>query len=65
MIADFAVGVPRGRNLQGKVVLYRQNLSTIDIIRGEQVSWWLGLVYVQTFVVGNMASVKWKAWPLF
>jgi len=38
MIADFAVGVPRGRNLQGKVVLYRQNLSTIDIIRGEQVS---------------------------
>jgi len=35
---DYVVGVPRGRQLQGKVVIYRQNLTTIDTIRGEQVN---------------------------
>ncbi|WAQ93469.1 ITA2-like protein [Mya arenaria] len=39
---DYAVGVPRGRQLQGKVVLYRQNLTIIDIIRGEQFGSYFG-----------------------
>ncbi|XP_052821061.1 integrin alpha-8-like isoform X1 [Mya arenaria] len=41
-IEDYAVGVPRGRQLQGKVVLYRQNLTIIDIIRGEQFGSYFG-----------------------
>ncbi|WAR14263.1 ITA8-like protein [Mya arenaria] len=40
--SNYAVGVPRGRQLQGKVVLYRQNLTIIDIIRGEQFGSYFG-----------------------
>ena len=38
IFTDYVVGVPRGRQLQGKVVIYTQNLTLIKTIKGEQVS---------------------------
>ncbi|XP_052258576.1 integrin alpha-8-like isoform X2 [Dreissena polymorpha] len=50
---DYVVGVPRGRTLQGKVVLYAQNLTIIDTIFGEQFASYFGYSVAVTDVDGD------------
>lgn len=50
---DYAVGVPRGRQLHGKVVLYTQNLTIIDTIRGEQFASYFGYSVAVSDLDGN------------
>ncbi|XP_060592607.1 integrin alpha-V-like isoform X3 [Ruditapes philippinarum] len=50
---DYVVGVPRGRQLQGKVVIYTQNLTLIKTIKGEQFGSYFGYSVAVTDLDGN------------
>ncbi|XP_053374403.1 integrin alpha-8-like isoform X2 [Mercenaria mercenaria] len=50
---DYVVGVPRGRQLQGKVVIYTQNLTMIKTIKGEQFGSYFGYSVAVTDLDGN------------
>ncbi|KAL4222463.1 hypothetical protein ACF0H5_018503 [Mactra antiquata] len=47
-LEDYVVGVPRGNHLEGKVVLYSQNLTIISQIKGEQFGSYFGCAVAVT-----------------
>ena len=48
-----AVGMPRGANLLGKVVLYSWNLTNIQNITGEQLGAYFGYAIISTDLDGD------------
>ena len=50
---DVAVGMPRGANLTGKVVLYNANLTNLDNVTGDQIGAYFGYCLASCDVNGD------------